>query len=298
MKRLTLFLLGFLAFGWPHSVLAAGPDKQSEKRQPADAVAIRHFEKRDGWARAETANFRIYHNQPRSLVEKIARIAERVRQREADKWFGGFPENWNPRCEIILHATSSHYRTASGVPPGTPGHSTVNIDAGRVVSRRVEVHCDDPSLMVLTVLPHEVTHVVLGGQFGKKRVPRWADEGMAILSEPRVQLDDHLSMLDQCHRERKLYHVRDLMRLVDYPEPRYVTAFYAQSVSLVDFLVREKDARVFTAFLREAVAGDYERSLRRHYGYRSFDELHQKWKQKALAGAADAPRGTAVAAGR
>ena len=45
------------------------------------------------------------------------------------------------------------------------------------------------------MLPHEATHVVLAGQFGDQPVPRWADEGMAVLTEPRDKIDRHLRNL-------------------------------------------------------------------------------------------------------
>ena len=77
--------------------------------------------------------------------------------------------------------------------------------------------------------------------------------------------------------------MKQLVTMPDYPEPRYVTAFYAQSVSLVEFLSNEKGHQTFTAFLREAVKIGYEKSLEKHYGFRGFDDLQQKWGQKALA---------------
>ena len=37
------------------------------------------------------------------------------------------------------------------------------------------------------------------------------------------------------------------------PDPRTITAFYAESVSLVEFLSNEKGPQEFSAFVREAV---------------------------------------------
>jgi hypothetical protein len=38
-----------------------------------------------------------------------------------------------------------------------------------------------------SALPHELTHVVLAEKFTRKQIPRWANEGMAILSEPAAR---------------------------------------------------------------------------------------------------------------
>ncbi len=260
-------------------------------------VAVKHFERgSDGWARAETSNFRVFHNQSRELAEQVAQIAERTRTTMAQKWFGGFKEAWSPRCDIYLHATAQDYSRATGVPVASPGHSSIKNDGARVVGRRIDLHCDDAKGMVAAVLPHEATHVVLAGQFGEKQIPRWADEGMAVLTEPRDRIDRHLRNLARCRQDKQLFAVKQLMQLADYPDPRYITAFYAQSVSLVEYLTNEKGPEVFTRFLREAMKDGYEASLKKHYGYSNFDDLQQKWTQKAFA-ALESDRGQGLAQG-
>ncbi|MFO0843356.1 MAG: hypothetical protein U0797_13315 [Gemmataceae bacterium] len=147
--------------------------------------------------------------------------------------------------------------------------------------RRVDIRGDDPNFLV-GVLPHETTHVVLAGRFGQHHVPRWADEGMAVLSEPRDRVELHLRNLPTHRRDGTLFGVAELMKMADYPEPRRVGAFYAQSVSLVDFLTKKKDAATFSRFLREALDGRYDAALERHYGYRSFADLELEWHGHAF----------------
>ena len=66
----------------------------------------------------------------------------------------------------------------------------MNFDQGRTVLRRIDVRAD-ASDWSNAALPHELTHVVLGERFGGHALPRWADEGIAMLSESREK-----------HRER------------------------------------------------------------------------------------------------
>src|SRR5262245_32378569 len=166
------------------------------------------------------------------------------------KWFGHDGGDWQPKCDIYLHPTAQDYTRATGVGGSSPGHSRIETDpsAKRIVSRRIELHCQNPALLA-AVLPHETTHVVLAGQFDGKQVPRWVDEGIAVLSEPNDKVEMHKRNLARCWRDKQLFGVRDLLQLQDYPAPRQITAFYAQSVSLVDFLARKRGAVVFTQFV-------------------------------------------------
>ncbi len=155
------------------------------------------------------------------------------------------------------------------------------MDDGRVLSRYIHIH-GSRDLVLDGVLPHEVTHAVLAGRLGGERVPRWADEGMAVLAEPRPRIDLHLRQLPRWRDDERLFHMRDLIGLRDYPEPSAIGPFYAQSVSLVDFLTREKGAKCFAAFVRDGVRDGYAASLQRHYGW-SFTELDRRWQRYAFA---------------
>jgi len=248
----------------------------------AVAVAVQHQERgANGWAIAETANFRVYHNQPRELAEKAAQVAECTRTDMLRKWFAESNEPWPQKCELYLHATGDDYARATGAPASSPGHSEFRDEGTRVVFRRLHVHCDNPN-MLTAVLPHETTHCVLAGKFGDRPVPRWADEGMAVLTEPREQIDRHLRNLPKHSQERQLFYLRDLMRLDQYPEPRRVGAFYAQSVSLVEFLSKQKSPPTFARFVAEGMQTGYEEALRKNYGYQDFNELEQRWRQYAF----------------
>ena len=265
-----------------------------KRRQPVLAAvaadveapaAVQHKGRtKEGWQLAETAHFRIFHNQSKEYVEKVALVAERTRKDMYRKWFNSDGPDWNPKCDIFLHANAQEYTRLTSVPSQSPGHSRFDNDAGgRVVGRRMELHCDVPTLLD-AVLPHETTHVVLAGQFGRHAVPRWADEGMAVLTEPKEKIDQHRRNLARSYRDGMLYNVKDLMNMQDYPQGRQIGAFYAQSVVLVDFLTGLKGPQVFATFLREGLDGGYEQALRKHYGMRDFNELQSRWNQQVLAG--------------
>jgi tetratricopeptide (TPR) repeat protein len=252
-------------------------DRRGQQASAALALTVEHGGRdAQGWQVAETAHFRIHHQQTRDLAEKVGRTAERTRLEVARKWFGNDGPDWNPKCDIFLHANGQDYFRATGYRPTTPGHADIESErgSGRVLSRRIHLHCDVQD-MIDGRLPHETTHVVLAGQFGRHPLPRWADEGMAVLSEPEGQIKQHRSNLVR----GELFGVRELVQLPDWPNPRRVSAFYAQSVYLVDFLTRQRGPRAFTEFLRDGLQGGYEQALEKHYGIRGFNDLQNRWQQ-------------------
>jgi hypothetical protein len=42
---------------------------------------------------------------------------------------------------------------------------------------------------------------------------------------------------------------------------------------------------VFTQFVRDGLHGGYDAALQKHYSYRSFDELEQRWRAYAFGDA-------------
>ena len=282
-KALNLFGKGLLdKIQGQRGTLARGVPSDRPEDLQAD-VEVRHTPRPQGqqWAVCETANFRIFHNQSREVAERAARIAEATRVTAAKKWFGEPAPAWEARCDIYLHATAQDYSLATKQPPQLAGHSSFGNQGGRVVSRRIDLHCDDPNLFV-GVLPHEATHVVLAGRFGDRMLPHWADEGMAVLSEPRERIDLHLHNLPQHQAGGELFPVAELVQMDNYPDGRRIGAFYAESVSLVEFLSKEKGYAVFAQFMREGLQGGYEAALQKNYGITNFDDLQQRWQRYAF----------------
>jgi hypothetical protein len=224
-----------------------------------------------------TDHFRILHKGDARTAEVLAHAAEEAARRASRKWFGKKElGDWSERCDVYVHPSGDAFSRATGAPATAPGFSTIELDGRRVVRLRIDLRGDDPNLLA-GVLPHEVTHVILVCQF-RRLVPRWADEGMAVLSEPADRVDLHLRNLPRHRDDGKLFGVAELMRLEDYPEARRVGPFYAQSVSLVAYLCKKRSPATFARFLADALAGDWAEALRRHFGYASFRELQRDWE--------------------
>lgn len=248
-------------------------------------IDIRHVPAQgQKWPEIQTANFRVIYHETRQRAEQVARVAEMTRADAIRKWFGEEPTPWDTKCTIFLFPSAAYYARQTGKSADSPGHSTLQVDKAnveRVLERRIDLHCDVAD-MITHVLPHETTHAVLIGRFGRYLLPRWADEGMAILSEPREKVERYLKTLPSLRSRHELFSGKELMALNDYPERRRVTAFYVQSISLVDYLSSQKGGpQAFTRFLRDGLENGWEAALQRHYGFRDFKDLEERWSQTA-----------------
>lgn len=278
----------------PTKMLAVGKSLISELDKRASAVSapaalpstltsVKHWgQNKEGWQVAETKHFRIFHKQNGEFAERVAQIAEHTRFTMYRKWFNAEAAAWEPICELILHPNVASYTQMTPAPSNSPGHSRVEMDPSkRIVMRRMDLRCDIPTMME-AVLPHEATHIVLAGMFGPFHVPRWADEGIAVHSEPSDKIEQHRRNLFKFHKEGSLFGLKELMEMENYPQPRRVGAFYAQSVVLVEFLTQQKGPRVLAEFVKDGLRQGYDSALQRHYGM-TFTQLEQLWQQQVIA---------------
>jgi hypothetical protein len=244
---------------------------------------VQHYGKNpQGYFVTETPRFRIYHNQPRELVDKVAQATERTTAAMARKWLGKDNVDWQGKCEVVLYGTVGDYSKATGVSTSSPGHAHIESDTttGRVLNRSLHLRCDHPEMLTVT-LPHETTHVVLAGSFDQHAPPRWADEGIASLSEPTEKIEKYRRAVQRMAAEGQLFSLSDLFNLQNYPERRKIDAFYAQSVTVVEYLAQLRGPTTLPEFVRDALRTSYESALQKHYSL-SLNELQMRWQQRVL----------------
>ena len=229
-----------------------------------------------GWQVHESANFRIFHCDL-AIARQAAEVAESVRSAQARRW--GSPSanlRWTPRCDLFLHPTAQSYSDATGQPAGSPGISTMLNDGARVVARRINLRADNPVLLTAT-LPHELTHIVLADLFVTQQIPRWADEGIAVLAEPAEEQRNRLGDLHQPLKSGQVFPVAQLIKL-DMPQAKDRQLFYAQSVSLTSYLVEQGPPERFIQFVRDSLrSGGVDAALRDVYQIEGLDDLHSRW---------------------
>lgn len=233
----------------------------------------------NGWQVKQTRNFRILHTDA-DLADQVAEIAEATRDAQSRRWSGNATRaDWTPRCDIYLYPTSKAFAQQTGQPEDSPGFSTMGLNAGKIVARRLNLRADHPTLLT-AVLPHEVTHVILADLFPNQQIPRWADEGMAVLSEPESEQLARVADLAKPLASAKLFNVQQLMTM-DYPDGRYWSLYYAQSVSLTQFLVGLGTPTQFVQFLQGSQRNGVEAELKKVYEIKNFADLHRRWLEHA-----------------
>ncbi len=148
-------------------------------------------------------------------------------------------------------------------------------NGNHVMSRRMNLRADNPVLLT-TTLPHEVTHIVLADLFVVQQIPRWADEGIAVLAEPLTEQRNRMADLQQPLESGQVFPVGQLMKM-DFPDQKDWRLFYAQSVSLTRYLVDQGPPERFIQFVRDSQRTGVDAALRDVYQIEGLDELHNRW---------------------
>jgi len=180
-----------------------------------------------------------------------------------------------------VYPDAATYARLTGQPADSPGYSLMGQNGGKIVSRRVNLRADHASIDT-AILPHEVTHVVLADLFPARPIPRWADEGMAVLAEPADEQRNRAKDLTDPLSTGRLFPVKGLVAM-DCPADQHWGLYYAQSVSLTRFLVAQGGHAQFIRFLQAAERNGFEPELRKVYKIDGCGDLQTRWLAFARA---------------
>jgi len=226
---------------------------------------------------AVSANFLVRSLDRRCSAETVARAAEAQRAHLYCHWQEvNEARDWNPRCEVVVHASRSSYLAAVGRGgESTFGSSWLDLRAGKCLGRRIDLLTDSQSL--LSALPHELTHVVVCDMLGGHVPPRWLDEGMALLADSAEKQALHDRDLSNAQSRQLTFRAAELLNVDAYPHPSRVPAFYAQSRSLTAFLAGRGKPSLLLKFAEIAGEQGPDQALRALYGIDGVAELERAW---------------------
>jgi len=172
------------------------------------------------------------------------------------------------------------YDSKSDMSKALPGTSDSYDD--RVLTLGVVV--DEGTLLILGshsdvegTIAHEMAHVVVGLATDNPyaELPRWLDEGLAMMSEGELPTDNRRA-LENAVRGDSLISVRSLSGYTGDPEE--VDLFYGEVYSLVDFMLQTYGKEKITQLLSAVREGLYqEQALQQVYGF-GLDELDRQWR--------------------
>lgn len=254
----------------------------------ASAEASSHDEiqksyRRGAWYICETKDFQVMGRESFAASRAMAKRCEELRRDLHAKWLGDFPHRaWSPKCQVIVHSSTAAYvRTVGRGSELTVGASVVE-KRGNATVRRIDLRGDGADCFT-AALPHELTHVVVADRFVGRAMPRWSDEGMAVLADPADKQSLHADDLRDGLARRETFPLPELANISNYPPEDRWGVFYGQSVSMVQFLVERKGSTEFVDFVELAMNRGYDSALRSIYGIQSLGELDRQWRASASA---------------
>ena len=218
-----------------------------------------------------------------SRAATIREHAETIRREAFSQLLGeADPRPWLVRCEIHVHSSAESFEQAvGGSPADARGATSLEFSDDRVVTRRIDVMGDGPTI-VPDAIDHELVHVVLADHFVHTAPPRWADEGLALLFDTQEKQRGHEADFQDARRRGLAWSASDLLALEDYPAdgPRQ-KIFYGQSAALVRWLIARRDPATFIRFLDDSANVGMEAALDRHYALTSLASVSSAWKEVA-----------------
>ena len=215
-----------------------------------------------------------YHPSSRERVEALIAESTKVRQ-ELSEWLG---------VPVLQHVRVDIARTpgemATLAPPGAPypeyAAGVAYSEIGLVLLTLTPVHPTSDHDLV-QVFRHELAHIALHDAVAGSHVPRWFNEGFAVLASgetsfTRLQtlwlatVGDHLLPLEQLD--------------ASFPANEADAGVaYAEAVDVVRYLLRKREHFRFQGLVERVRAGsDFAVALRQSYGI-ELTELEQEWRE-------------------
>jgi hypothetical protein len=218
-------------------------------------------------AQARTKNFVVdIAGASPETAQRIGEWAEHYRKQKAIDWLGQEMPAWGVACPLQV---SVRY-------DGSSGATSFTFDKGSILTIDMKIN-GAMDRLIASVLPHEVTHTVFAYRF-RQPVPRWADEGGAVLSEDDQERSRHDALVRQIlNAPGRAIPLSRLFTLKDYP--RDVMVLYAEGYSVTNFLVNKSGRPAFLAFVGDGMQFGWDQAVQKHYHYRNVNELEQAWIQ-------------------
>jgi len=197
------------------------------------------------------------------VARQIGDAAERHRKEQATLWLGREMPRWPEPCPLRVSITTTN----------PTGATTFAFDRGSVLQQSMHLE-GSLDRVVNSLLPHEVTHAVFAHHF-RQLVPRWADEGGAIVAEEKGEQKRHDQLIREMVKNGRAMALGRLFTLKEYP--RDLLVLYAQGYSVTQFLVEAGDRRKFLAFVADGMKDGWDKAAKGHYRYKDVNALEEAW---------------------
>ncbi len=232
----------------------------------------------DKWQTKKSTHFIVYYkNAPDDFTDHLIESAEEYYDKIADDL--GFRRYnfwlWENRAEIYIYDNAREYQDATGQPGWSAGCA--------VAKKKIIKTFPYAQGFFDTVLPHEMGHIIFREfvGFDNHAVPIWLDEGVACYQGSlRRSLANKL--LKETMRHKSFMNLEQLANFKpsSINETEAVNLFYAESLSIVDYLIKKFGSDNFVLFcqnLRDK--RDFESAMRSSYPFNTMKEFEQGWQK-------------------
>jgi len=226
------------------------------------------------WRKKRTEHFTIYHRNHK-IADRAADVLERSFTR-IRKVFGPVNLPDSRTRNVYVYPTKKIYQKHSDRPNWSSGYTRSEYTSGEL-RYRILTYQQAPRLFE-SVLPHEVGHVVLGSVIGRRSPPLWLEEGVAVTFENAFETSQYRIQVRSARSEEQLPALEKLLNRSSYPDSKEKKSlFYAQSYSLVRFLLERKGWDALVKLAKTIHPNEPEEAFEEIYGFGSVDELQKAW---------------------
>ena len=194
---------------------------------------------------------------------------------------------WDKRVKIVLFPDKISYARFTGQAQWSKAYASRD---SKLFRDRVIVTYNGQEEMLGEILPHEIAHLILWDLLADKyaNAPIWFEEGVAQLEEyGKRQLVQAAMQPVAAERKHIPFNVFKNLKSHELTDDAQVSLFYAQSLSVVVFLVEKYGQDAFYRLSKELRDGrNFESALARVYGgiFNSMPDLESRWLKYASGG--------------
>ncbi len=202
---------------------------------------------------------------------------------QAEKHYEGIAEDlgfrrynfwlWDNRAKIYIYNDAKDFQVSTGQPEWSSGSANVR-------DKVIQTYPYARSFFD-SVLPHEMGHIIFREfiSFDNPASPIWLDEGVASYQE-KIRLVFANRMVRKSITDKKMIPLDKLSAISpqDLKDKDEVSLFYSESVSVVNYLVKEFGTDDFVTFCQKLRdKRDFIEALSSVYGFKSMEELNNHW---------------------
>lgn len=229
------------------------------------------------WQIEKSTHFIVYYkNAPADFIQKAINESERHYNQIAQA-LGFMRFNfwlWDKRAVIYIYDDIKSYQLATKQPDWSSGSVRAN-------DKIIYTYINAESFFD-NILPHEIGHIIFREfvGFNNQAVPIWLEEGVASYQEdlknPELNLILKKSLSDNSFIDFSKLNTLNPLLLNSKEE---VVLFYAESVSIVGFLIKEFGSDRFAVFCQDLRdKKNLIRAISGNYPFSTLKELGDTWQ--------------------